>query len=271
MVGSGMNFLDFLENIYGRAALEQIESLSGLDRKDIELASDAFAPAFLKGLMRARESSPSSGTGPEAQSPSFANFWPTEMTQAMQDFMTESARAAKQFSPSSSAETTAFPFNILAEQSGQMDKLYQVFLGQVAQAQLMDDVSKNTGISHNQLRTLFPMLTLYGLLPLMPQSIPPSMDDPAGWVDYLGAMGRQQFRQANRELDAMPSPVNAAFDGLLSGLFPKAGAAEPVAAEPDRAQQVRDAGLELQTTYIKGLNSLFESYASGVNKGNRED
>ena len=182
--------------------------------------------------------------------------------------MTQSAEAAKQFSPASSEETAAFPFNVFADQSGPMDKLYQVFMGQVAQAQLMDEVSKTTGISASQLTTLFPMLTTYGLMPLMP----PALDNPAGWVDYMGDLGRRNFRQANKEFEAMPNPVTAAFDGLLTGFFPQSAHSqpEPTPPEPDQAQQVRDASLAMQANYIKSLNSLFENYQNGFGKSDED-
>ena len=266
------DYLGFLESIYGRTAVDQITQMSGMTRADVEKASEAFAPLFLKSLIDARSQSHKSHSG--ADMPTFADLWPSEMNEAMQTFMTQSSEAAKNFAPSSSDDATAFPFNILSQQASSMEKLYQVFMGQVAQAQLLNDVSKATGVSPSQLQTLYPMLTTYGLMPMMsqmaPYKVPPAMDDPAGWVDYLGELSRKGFRMANKELDAMPSPVNAAFDGLLAGMFPKAPDPEPVPDPSDSAQQVRDASLELQANYIKGLNSLFESYAAGLN-GDKSD
>ena len=270
MTDNAGNFLDFLEGIYGRAATEQIAKLSGLKEEDIRTASEAFVHAFLSSLMQARSSKASVGGD---ASPSFANFWPKEMQEAMQTFVNQSAETAKQFAPSDSSDNQAFPFNVFAKQQGQMETLYQVFMGQVAQAKLMDDVAQATGISHNQLKTLFPILTTYGLMPLMP----PSLDDPAGWVDYLGDMGRQRFREASRDLDAMPNPVSAAFDGLLSGLYPsvasETGTSEPSPQETAEAKlgELQEASLALQTNYIKSLNSLFEGYQPGKDQGKDDD
>ncbi len=265
MMADSNSFLGFLEGLYGRSAIEQIAQVSGVDRKDLEAAGDVLMPVFLEGLQKARSQShksPSFGAQSGLdQTPSFDSFWPAEMVDAMQEFTSQSAQAAKAFSASPPADNSAFPFSILGGQTVPMEKLYQAFLGQIAQEQLIREASKKTGIPGSQLKTLFPMLTTYGLMPLMPQFAVPAADDPAGWIDYLGDMGRRNFRQTNRELEALPSPFAAAFDGLLAGFFPKEAA--PTPPEPDHAQKVRDANLDLQATYIKGLNSLFETYQAG--------
>lgn len=258
-----MNFMDFLDDIYGRSASDQIAQVTGLSPEDLRKASDAFAPAFLNSLMQTRSAAPSSSDG---LSPGFGNFWPKEMQSAMQSFMEQSLAMASKAGDTVDAKD--FPFSAFAQQKGPMDQLYQAFMGQAMQAGLSENVSRTTGIPKEQLKSLFPLLTTYGLIPLMP----PSLDDPAGWVDYLGDMGRRKFRQANRELDAMPSPVAAAFDGLLAGFFPNAVKKEPTPAEQaaekaeEKIEEFREASLEMQTHYIKGLNSLFESYQAGLAK-----
>lgn len=270
MTNMATNFLDFLESIYGRAAVDQIIKSSGMDRDEVTKASDAFVPAFLDSLIEARSKSHTSHSDPEGDMPSFGNFWPKEMVDGMQTFLQQSVEAAKSMSDSpKQSDVEGFPFSLYAQQKDAMDNLYQVFMGQMAQAKLMDDVSRATGIAPNQLKSLFPMLTTYGLMPMMPQMAAPSMDDPAGWVDYLGDMSRKGFKQANRDLDAMPSPLHAAFEGLMAGLYPPSPEAEKPqeAPSPDKAQDVRDATLELQANYIKGLNTLFEQYANGVQQG----
>ncbi len=268
MADTLMNFMDFLEDIYGRSATDQIAQISGLSAEDLRKASDAFAPAFLDSLMQTRSAAPSSNDG---LSPSFGNFWPKDMQDAMKNFMDQSMKLANK--SASTADASSFPFSAFAQQKGPMDQLYQSFMGQAMQAGLCENVSRATGIPKEQLQSLFPLLTTYGLIPLMP----PSLDDPAGWVDYLGDMGRRKFRQANRELDAMPSPVSAAFDGLLAGFFPDAVRKEPTPAEQaaekaeKQVEEFREASLEMQTHYIKGLNSLFESYQTGLTKGGGDD
>ena len=271
MTNMATGYLDFLEGLYGRAAIDQIMKASGLDRTQVEKASEAFAPAFLDHLLDARNKSMQSfgvGKGPT----DLTKFWPPEIADVMQRLLKDTAKAAQSMAGSKKgADASAFPFNLYTDQIETMQKLNQVFMGQVAQARLMEDVTKATGISTDQLQMLFPMLTTYGLLPLMPQMSTPAMDDPAGWLDYLGTMGRKTFQQANRDIGAMPNPLHAAFEGLMSGLYPKITASEQPAPslEADKAQEVRDATLELQANYLKGLNSLFEHYASGIENGQK--
>ena len=260
------NYLDFLQSVYGKAAIEQMKDMSGLELSDIEKASDAFAPTFLKSLLDRPQTPVLSPGSAEGTATTFADIWPAEMVEAMQSFLAESTKAAEALGVTTQpSDKSAFPSSLAAKQQNQMEKLYQVFLGQMAQAQLMDDAAKTTGIPVGQLKKLFPMLTTYGLLPLMPHNSMPSLDDPAAWVDYLGAVGRQTFRQANRDLDSMPSPLHAAFEGLLAGLYPHQNEAKtPTNATSDKAQDVRDATLELQANYIKGLNHLFDHYTTGT-------
>ena len=268
-MGAAMgDYLDFLDSVYGGKATDQICKLVNLERDDLHKIGDAFAPAFLQSLLAARKPG---GAGSQAAT-GLGNFWSSDLQKAMQDFMCRSARAAKSFAPASKEDNQAFPFNLFAEQSAQMDQLYQSFMTQVAQARLMEDVGKATGLDQGRLRKLFPLLTAYGLMPLMPL-MPLTMDDPAGWVDYLGEMGRQNFKQASRDLDAMPNPMSAAFDGLLAGLYPAAEkeAPPPATESQGKMEQFKDASLTLQTNYVRGLNTLFEQYASGLEReGKRE-
>nr|WP_321445428.1 hypothetical protein [uncultured Cohaesibacter sp.] len=256
-------YLEFLEGLYGRAAIDQIMEVSGLERAEMAKASDAFAPAFLDSLAKMREQS-LAAFGSASPKTDLSKFWPAEMSELMQGFLKEANKAAQSFAQSSGkgSDASTFPFSLYAGQMDKMEKLNTVFMGQMAQAQLMDDVARNTGISTDQLKSLFPMLTTFGLMPLMPQMASPSLSDPSGWMDYLGAMGRRNFRQANREMDAMPSPLHAAFEGLLAGLYPKSAPAAPAPeAKTDKAKKMQDAAMELQANYLKGLNSLFEQYA----------
>ncbi len=273
MTNMATGYLDFLEGLYGRAAIDQMMTASGLDRAQIEKASEAFAPAFLDSLMEARNKSMQAFSS-NADLTSLSKLWPSDIADVMQNFLSDSAKAAQSMAGSpKNADPSVFPFNLYTEQMETMQKLNQVFMGQVAQAQLMDEVAKATGIPTNQLQTLFPMLTTFGLMPLMPQMAAPAMDDPAGWMDYLGAMGRSSFQQANRDLGAMPSPLHAAFEGLMSGLYPKNAPPEQAAPPPetDKAQDVRDATLELQANYLKGLNDLFEHYASSAKTSSKPE
>lgn len=254
------NFLDFLDSVYGNQATDQICKLAGMDRDDVRKASEIFTPAFLQSLMAAKQSA---GTSPNPSSAMEAFFSP-DLQKAMQDVMTQGMKTAKSFAPGTKDETTAFPFNLFAEQNETLDQLHQTFMSQMAQARLMDEMGKATGLDPAKLRKLFPMLTAFGLMPLMP----PSPDDPAGWVDYLGEMGRANMRRANKKLDAMPNPLNAAFDGLLAGLYPEVVVKEPTPAEQaeDKMEELKEASLTLQTNYIKGLNSLFEQMQTGMDK-----
>lgn len=273
MPDTSMNFMDFLEGIYGRSAKEDIASLTGMSADDLQKAAQAFTPAFLQGLMSARRASGLMGQAVSQSSgmgmPSFASFWPDEMKDAMQSLMEQSTEAARKMSKASSEGADAsYPFNLFADQKDAMDQLYTSFMGKSMQDQLCEQTAQATGIPAAQLKALYPVLTTYGLIPL----IPPALDDPAGWVDYLGDMGRRNMKQASRELEAMPSPVSAAFEGLLAGLYPKSQAStEPELSEEEQAAQkmaeLKDATLEMQTNYIKGLNSLFESYQAGFDKG----
>ncbi|TLP45634.1 hypothetical protein FDK21_12885 [Cohaesibacter sp. CAU 1516] len=262
-------YLDFLEGLYGRAAIDQMMETSGLDRAEIEKASDAFAPAFLDSLAKMRDQS-LAAFGNSAATSDLSSLWPSEMSDLMQGFLKEANKAAQSFakSPDTDANASAFPFSLYAEQMDRMEKLNTVFMGQMAQAQLLEEATRTTGISASQLKSLFPMLTTFGLMPLMPQMATPSLNDPTSWMEYLGAMGRRNFREANRDFDAMPSPLHAAFEGLLAGLYPqKSKAPSPSsAAKPDRAQEMQTAAMELQANYLKGLNSLFEHYVPARNQ-----
>jgi len=247
-------YLDFLEGLYGRAAIDQMMETSGLDRADVEKASDAFAPAFLDSLAKMRDQSLAAFGGSAATS-DLSTLWPSEMSELMQGFLKEANKAT-------------FPFSLYADQMDRMEKLNTVFMGQMAQAQLLEEAARTTGISTSQLKSLFPMLTTFGLMPLMPQMATPSLNDPTSWMEYLGAMGRRNFREVNRDLDAMPSPLHAAFEGLLAGLYPQKSEppAPSSAAKPDKAQEMQAAAMELQANYLKGLNSLFDHYAPARNK-----
>ena len=242
------DFLDFLDGLYGRDAIETLMQRTDLARGDLAAASDAFVPVFLENLNKL------GGT-----------VWPQEMVEAIEAFHAQSAELVRDAPKGKSAS----PFSLYKGQTGDiagaMSQLHRSFMGEMAQAQWVEQVSKTTGIAPGKLETLFPLLTTYGLMPLMPFAMPPAMDDPVAWMDYWGAWGRRGFRQASRDLDAMPSPLNAAFEGLLSGLFPKAEPEEPIPSpsDSDKVREIREAGLELQANYIKGLNSLFEQYSKG--------
>ena len=253
MSNTNGNFLDFLENIYGRQATDQICKLAGMDRDEVSKACEAFTPAFLHSLMAAKGGA--AAGGPD----SLGKLWSSDLQKAMSDVMSQGMKTAQSFAAKDKDESAAFPFNLYADQTETLDQLYQTFMSQMAQAKLMDEVGKATGMEAGQMRKLFPVLTAYGLMPLMP----PSPDDPAGWVDYLGELGRANMRQATRKLDAMPNTANAAFEGLLAGLYPKAPDPVPMEEPEDKMEELKDASLTLQTNYIKGLNSLFESYAAG--------
>ncbi|SNY92074.1 hypothetical protein SAMN04515647_2321 [Cohaesibacter sp. ES.047] len=253
-------FLTFLDQIYGHAAIEQISTLTGLDGNDLAKASDVFVPTFLTELMKTfgpdGDPSPPLETSRTTPNP----FWPEAVSDAMASLLEQGASSAAASSASGQDRHGAFPMDLIAGQSAAMESLYQVFMGQMAQARLMEDARRATGLSRQQLSELFPLLTTYSLLPLSPRMMMPAMDDPAGWMDYWGDFTRRTFRQASEELEAMPSPLHAAFDGLLAGFYPDATKAEAPEKEPDPAQEMRDATLELQTQYLKGLNSLFEHY-----------
>lgn len=259
------NFLDFLDSVYGRGATDQICSLSGMDRDEVRKASALFTPAFLQSLMAAKQN-----TAPAAgDAATLGSFFSPDLQKAMQDVMSQGLKTAQSFAPASKQETLSFPFNVFAEQGESLDQLYQTFMSQMAQARLMDEMGKATGLDATKMRKLFPMLTAFGLMPLMP----PSADDPAGWVDYLGELGRANMRRANKELDAMPNPLNAAFDGLLAGFYPDSVIKEPSPTEvaEDKMEELKEASLVLQTNYIKGLNSLFEQMQPGIDKSKNED
>ena len=264
MADGQSTFLAFLEGLYGKEAVDRLMTASGLRPSELKAASDAFAPTFLSSLlsalpanMAAQQANATSGFGLGA-------LWPKEVAEAMQGYLAKAPLAEKsQSGATGSATSPFFPFltrDPLKEQQDAMERLQKVFMGQVAQMELMEDVSRRTGIAQEQLQTLFPMLTTYGLLPLMPFSATPAMDDPADWVDYLGEMGRRTMRQTTKDLEALPNPLHAAFEGLRAGLYPKPEA-PPERLETDHVQAVRDASLELQANYLKGLGSLFESYA----------
>jgi hypothetical protein len=273
MADMSMNFLDFLDEVYGKTVREQIAAAANMKPADLQKAADAFAPAFLQGLMQmSKFAAQSSGNSPSS-SPNLMDLWPEEMRSAMQGLIDQAQKATKEFSGSSPSSSLPFA---LFQQSGTnnpMEQLHKSFMAYSAQTQLCDQVAKATGLPIDQLQTLFPMLTAYGLMPLMP----PKLDDPAGWVDYLGSLGRQNFQRASKELGEMPSPLAAAFEGWRAGFYPESEPApekpaplsdEEIAAK--KMAELNDAALEMQTNYMKGLNSLFESYQAGFDKTREE-
>lgn len=256
------NFLDFLDGVYGRQTTDQICTLTGLDRDDVYKASEAFTPAFLQSLTAARKNAQDLS----ASSSPMDNFFSPDLQKAMQDVMAQGMKPTQNFSSGAKDEAVAFPFSLFSEQNDSLERLYQIFMSQMAQTKLMDEMGKVSGLDAAKMRKLFPMLTAFGLMPL----IPPSPDDPAGWVDYLGELGRANMRRANQELDAMPNPLNAAFDGLLAGLYPASVAKELPPCE-DKIEELTEASLTLQTNYIKGLNSLFRQMQKGIDKDLTEE
>ncbi|WP_319530965.1 hypothetical protein [uncultured Cohaesibacter sp.] len=252
-------FLTFLNQIYGQETVDQIARMSGLDRADLAKASEVFVPTFLSELVTTFNPQSKSPSSP-SETAQFAagNFWPKEISEAMAQLFKQGSESAKAFARSGGESKSTFPNGFLAGRGAAMEDLHKVFMGQMAQMRLMEEAKRATGLSNQQLSSLFPMLTTYGLLPLSPQMLTPALDDPAGWVNYWGELGRRSFREAKRDFGSMPSPLNAAFEGLLAGLYPDSTPA--TAPQPDPAKEVRDASLELQAQYLKGLTSLFEHY-----------
>ncbi|MCV6547794.1 MAG: hypothetical protein OIF56_11015 [Cohaesibacter sp.] len=277
MADISMDFLDFLDQVYGKTVREQLSQATHMSADDLRKAADAFAPAFLQGLMHMGQYARQGSTQiSSASSPSLLDLWPTEMQDAMQSLLQQGSKAAETFGQSSQS---GFPFAFFTDPAHAMplEQLHKSFLAYSAQTQLCEQVAKASGLDKEQLQLLFPMLTAYGLMPL----VPPKLDDPAGWIDYLGSLGRQNFQKANKELDAMPNPLAAAFEGLRAGLYPQSAAkvAEPLSDEEIAAQkmaQLSETAMEMQSNYMKGLNGLFESYQAGLdtmrqNQSNNKD
>ncbi len=273
MADMSMNFLDFLDEVYGKTVREQIATATNMKPADLQKAADAFAPAFLQGLMQMSKLAAQSPATSTSSPPNLMDLWPDEMRSAMQSMVDQAQKATKE---SGGSSASSLPFALFLQPSGTnnpMEQLHKSFMAYSAQTQLYDQVAKATGLPMDQLQTLFPMLTTYGLMPLMP----PKLDDPAGWVDYLGSLGRQNFQRASKEFGEMPSPFAAVFEGWRAGFYPES---EPVAEQPaplsdeeiaaQKMAELNDAALEMQTNYMKGLNSLFESYQAGFDKA-RED
>ncbi len=272
MTDMSMNFLDFLDNIYGKAVREQIATATNMQPADLQKAADAFTPAFLQGLMQMSKLAAQSPESRASSSPDLMDLWPDEMRSAMQTLIDQAQKTTQQLGGSASS---SFPFSLFQQSDAahQMEQLHQSFMAYSAQSQLCDQVAKATGLPIDQLQALFPMLTAYGLMPLMP----PKLDDAGGWIDYLGSLGRQNFQRANKELGDMPNPFAAAFEGWRSGFYPKTDPepAKPAALSDEeiaakKMAELNDAALEMQTNYMKGLNSLFESYQTGFDKAREE-
>lgn len=276
LADNSANFLDFLENVYGKAAREQISTATDLSTQELQKAANAFAPAFLQGLMQMSQAASKEAVRSGAASPSsnLTALWPEDMQKAMQAVLDQGSKAMQELGISPSSAN--MPLAALHQMGGSdpISQLHQSFMAYSAQSQLCEQVAKATGLPQSQLQSLFPLLTAYGLMPLMP----PKLDDPAGWVDYLGTMGRQNFQRANKELEAMPSPLAAAFEGFRDGFFPKAQDEAPapkaLSEEEIAAQKIaelNEATLEMQTNYLKGLNGLFESYQEGFEKARSKE
>lgn len=265
-------FVDFLQSVYGQDAMNQIANLSGMSVDDIRKASESFTPAFLDGMM-AMGASGSSKTTSGSQ-----DAWQAMLANSTHSLMQQGQEAMEMWkqAPMPNLFKAAAPSgqseDWFTSHKAQMEQFYHQFMqhmGKESHRQFLNQASEATGIPASQLQALYPILTAYGMMPLMP----PSMDDPAGWVDYLGDMGRRKFREVNKEMGALPSPMAAAFEGLLAGFFPAsqdAKAAPTAVTDEEKAaaqmEELKEAGLEFQTNYIKGLNTLFESYQSGFDK-----